>query len=195
MQLEGWDGKLHISDQYKHLGGIIHAGDTLGPELAARARAQAAALAPLRRAVFRQRAVEDRDAVTLCDSLTTSVLMFNAATWSELTLSQAKLLDHRRAEAYRQALRLPHNVIANTKLSHADVFRKAARPSTELALRRLRLCYLPRMLREAPVQLLLGCSSRPASAGPCCCSRTWSGCAPSPPSRICRRQGLTCAHG
>ena len=98
---------LRLVDVSKHLGSMVVSRFSMDAEIAYKKDKHIAALAPLRRAVFRKGLREDV-ALNLVDTLATSVLLTNASAWWPLSCAQLKIINGRLAEGYRQALRWKH---------------------------------------------------------------------------------------
>ena len=72
--MPGIDCVVHLERSYVHLGSDVCSGGSMGPAVAARVRAHAQAMSPLRRCVCPRRAVSSQAKPTFVDSLATSRL-------------------------------------------------------------------------------------------------------------------------
>ena len=84
--LPGTACMVHLERSYVHLGSDVCAGGSMGPAIAARVRAHAQAMSPLRRCVCPRRAVSTMAKLTFVDSLATSRLCHTHAGLSGLWL-------------------------------------------------------------------------------------------------------------
>ena len=72
---------VHLERSYVHLGSDVCTGGSMGPAVAARVRAHAQAIPPLRRCVCPRQAVSTKAKLTFVDSLATSRLCHSLGAW------------------------------------------------------------------------------------------------------------------
>ena len=88
ISLPGTTCVVHLERSYVHLGSDVCAGGSMGPAVAARVRAHAQAMSPLRRCVCPRRAVSTKAKLTFVDSLATSRLCHSVGAWDRLSKGQ-----------------------------------------------------------------------------------------------------------
>ena len=132
---------MYLDRTYKHLGTEVSAGGAMGPAVAARARAHAQAMAPLRRCVCRREAVSVCAKLTYVDALATSRLCYAMGVWDALTKGQEERLQAALVSGYRCAMSMPHKVPLGARFAAAEVLVAARRPAVPLraTVTRLRL--------------------------------------------------------
>ena len=138
----------------KHLGSMIVSRCSMDAEIAYKKGKHVAALAPLKRAVFRK-SLREEVALNLVDTLATSVLLTNASAWWPLTAAQTKVINGRLAEGYRQALRWKHFCHNGSRHTHNDIFFAARRLDAAGQLAMARIRFLSRICNSAPSALRL----------------------------------------
>ena len=132
----------------------------MGLAVAARVRAHAQAMAPLRRCVCPRRAVSAKAKLTFVDSLATSRLCHSAGAWDKLSRGQLDRMQATLVRGYRCAVSMPHRDPTRDRCANAEVrigglWCGKLGMSTRLALARLRL--LGPVLLHGPEALLRLC--------------------------------------
>ena len=145
---------VHLEDLYRHLGGVVHRGGSMGPEIAARRSAMAGAAGPLRKVVFKRPSLTVRARLIFANSLALSRLLFNAQIWGRLSRAQARGLHADWVNVLRGVTGQRCDDPTRDRVPEAAVFAKLAVPDIEIRLRIARLRYLPRLLGHGPPQLL-----------------------------------------
>ena len=113
----------------------------MGPAVAARVRAHAQAMAPLRRCMCPRRAVSTKAKLTFVDSLATSRLCHSVGAWDKLSKGQLDCMQASLVRGYRCAMSMPHCDPTRDRCANAEVLAACAKLGmcTRLSLARLRL--------------------------------------------------------
>ena len=129
----------------------------MGPAVAARVRAHAQAMTPLRRCVCPRRAVSAKAKLTFVDSLATSRLCHSVGAWGKLSRGQLDRMQATLVRGYKCAMSMPHSDPTRDRCANADVLAACGKlgMSTRLSLARLRL--LDPVLLHGPEALLRLC--------------------------------------
>ena len=81
---------VHLERSYVHFGSGVCAGGSMGPAVAARVRAHAQAMSPLRRCVCPRQAVSTKAKLTFVESLATSRLCHSVGAWDMLAIASLR---------------------------------------------------------------------------------------------------------
>ena len=102
--------EVHLERSSVHLGSDVCAGGFMGPAVAARVRAHAQAMSPLRlrRCVCPRRAVSTKAKLTFVDSLATSRLCHSVGAWDRLSKGQLARMQASLLCGYSCAMSMPH---------------------------------------------------------------------------------------
>ena len=106
--IPGTESVVHLERSYVHLGSDVCAGGSMGPAVAARVRAHAQAMPPLRRCVCPRRAVSSQAKLTFVDSLATSRLCHSVGSWDKLSRGQLARSQAALVGGYRYAAPRPN---------------------------------------------------------------------------------------
>ena len=139
--LPGTNCVVHLERSYVHLGSDVCAGGSMGPAVAARVRAHAQAMSPLRRCVCPRRAVSTKAKLTFVDSLATSRLRHSVGAWDRLSKGQLARMQASLVCGYRCAMSMPHRDPTRDRCASAGVLAACGKlgMSTRLSVARLRL--------------------------------------------------------
>ena len=99
---------VHLERSYVHPGSDVCAGGSMGPAVAARVRAHAHAMSPLRRCVCPRQAVSTKAEFTFVDSLAISRLCHSVGAWDKPTKGQLARMQAALVGGYRCAMSMPH---------------------------------------------------------------------------------------
>ena len=137
--------RLHIVDQYKHLGSIVAASGSLVPEARHRARSAMSSFTLLAGKVFGSKAVALCRRIGLGWSLIISKLCFNVHVWSTFVGPARSSLNIVYMKLWRRIAGCPR--FERTTTSDFDVRVQLGVPSIDCLIRRRRLKYLSRISR------------------------------------------------
>ena len=140
---------LQVVGHYKHLGGIICDDGDMRKEIRARCSAALAAYVPLACRVFGSKSIAVPLRVSFCGSLIMSRLLYNAATWPELSGPNLKMLNKLYMTVLRKIAGKPR-CGGSEAMSDESVRRFLNVPSISCLLVRARLRALPQVLRNGP---------------------------------------------
>ena len=129
----------------------------MGPAVAARVRAHAQAMAPLRRCVCPRRAVSAKAKLTFVDSLATSRLCHSVGAWDELSKGQLDRMQATLVRGYRCAMSMPRRDPTKDRCANAEVLAACGRLGMSLRLSLARLRLLGPVLLHGPRALLRLC--------------------------------------
>ena len=138
--------QLHVVYQYKHLGGQIRHDGNIMPEIKTRVYATTTALQPLRRVVFKQRALPTTQKIQYAEAYALSRLTYNAATWTNHNDATRRTFSTAYTAIYRAALQ--RNLGPHCDTDDMRILHLAAKPAPDTKLTHLRLLHLGRMLRH-----------------------------------------------
>ena len=102
ISLPGTTCVVHLGRSYVHLGSDVCPGGSIGPAVAARVRAHAQAMSPLRRCVCPRRAVPTKAKLTFADPLATSKLCHSVGAWDTLSKDQLARMQASLVRGYVQ---------------------------------------------------------------------------------------------
>ena len=141
VSLPGVTSVVHLERSYVHLGSDVCVGGSMGPAVAARVRARAQAMTPLRRCVCPRRAVSAKAKLTFVDSLATSRLCHSVGAWDMLSRGQLDRTQATLVRGYRCAMSMPHRDPTRDRCANAAVLAACGKlgMSVRLSLARLRL--------------------------------------------------------
>ena len=140
--MPGTDCVVQLERSYVHLGSDVCAGVSMGPAVAAKARAHAQAMSPLRKCVCPRRAVSPQVELTSVDSLATSRLRHSVGSWDKLSKGQLARMQAALVGGYRCAMSMPHRDATKDRSASDEVLAACGKQlgmATRLALARLRL--------------------------------------------------------
>ena len=145
---------VHIERTYVHLGSEVCSGGTMGPAVAARVRAHAQAMSPLRRCVCPRKAVTSRAKLIFVDSLATSRLCHSVGAWDGLSPGQLARMQAALVSGYRSAMCMPHRDPTKGRHVGADVLAACGKLGMLERLSFARLRLLVPVVQHGPRSLL-----------------------------------------
>ena len=146
------DVHLRIVDACTHLGGKAAHDGKIAPEIMNRVAKHFKATGPLKKTVFRAKALSITKKAMYGDSIAGSTLFFNSATWPVLESQLLKKLD--TALEYRaRCTANMSKIVEEKKIPLSDVLSKTNISKAEDLLRVSRLQYLPRVAENGPSHL------------------------------------------
>ena len=148
--IPGTDCVVHIVRSYVHLGSDVCGNGSMGPAVAARVRAHAQAMVPLRRCVCPRKAVSVKAKLIFVDALATSRLCHSVGAWDRLAHGQLAKMQASLVGGYRCALALPHRDPTRDRHVGAEVLAAAGRFGVDLRLSVARLRLLVTVLLRGP---------------------------------------------
>ncbi len=137
-----------------HLGSEVCTGGSMGPAVAARVRAHAQAMSPLRRCVCPRRAVTSHAKLTFVDSLATSRLCHSIGAWDKLASGQLARMQAALVSGYRSAMGMPHRDPTRGRHVGADVLAACGKLGMAARLSFARLRLLIPVVQHGPQSLL-----------------------------------------
>ena len=144
---------LQVVKHYRHLGGIITDDGGMNAEVIARCTAAMTAYVPLACRIFGCRAISVPLRMSFCSSLVMSRLLYNAATWPELSGPNVKRLNRAYMTVLRKIAGRPRAGGA-AATSDESIRQLLGAPSIDCLLIKARLRALPQILRSGPPCLL-----------------------------------------
>ena len=145
---------LHVRS-YAHLGSAVCENGSMGAAVAARVRAHARAMAPLRRCVCPRKAVSVKAKLIFVDSLATSRLCHSVGAWDKLARGQLDRMQAALVGGYRSAMSMPHRDPTRDRHAGAEVLASAGRFGMSMRLSVARLRLLTTVVLHGPRALLL----------------------------------------
>ena len=152
LQVPGMMHAVCINSSYKHLGAMSSYKRTMDAELSHRIDQAKTAAVPLGKVLYRLQGLSARASLMLSDSLVSSALLFNSASWSPLTISQEAKINTAYARQQGRASKIRRGNDLH-QIPQSEIWIATKRYGATQFIKLARLRFLSRILRHGPVAL------------------------------------------